>query len=156
MEPVGEIIRRAMKQKGVTVNELARRVGKAQNTISMALKKSNMSYETFASYMEALGYKIVYTDSEDEVLRDEKHREAPPTKIVIDRVQYDSRTAEPIICAEQTDGLYAELYRKTSREYFIVYFEKGRRGTINPVSEDAARSFLYKYKSSDDIDLLLD
>lgn len=156
VDPAGEILRRMMKQKGVTVNELAKRVGKAQNTVSTALKTKNMGFENFVEYVDALGYEIYFKDEDGEKLPSRKERCAPPTKIVIGKFKYNTMTAEPLVCAEQTDGLFAELYRKARQDYFVVYFEKGGRGTVNPISENAARSFWRQYKSPDESDDELD
>lgn len=156
MDPAGEIIRRMLEQKDVSVSELAKRVGKAQNTVSAALKSNNMGFENFVEYVEALGYEIVFEDNEGDRLPSKKERCAPPTRIVIGKYKYNTMTAEPIVCAEQTDGLFAELYRKAKQDYFVVYFEKGGRGTVNPISTDAARSFWRQYKSPDESDDELD
>jgi transcriptional regulator with XRE-family HTH domain len=156
MDPACDILRRMMEQKGVTVNELARRVGKAQNTVSAALKTKNIGFENFAEYVEALGYEMFFKDEDGEKLMPRKDRCAPPTTIVIGKFKYSTMTSEPIVCAEQTDCLFAELYRKASHDYFIVYFEKGGRGTVNPISENAARAFWRQYKTSEDKDEELD
>ncbi len=150
VDPAGDILRRMMEQKGISVNELAKRVGKAQNTVSTALKTRNMGFENFVEYVEALGYEICFKDEDGVKLMPKKERCAPLTTIVIGKFKYSTLTAEPIVCAEQTDGLFAELYRKAPSDYFIVYFEKGGRGTVNPISVNAARSFWRQYKSSED------
>lgn len=156
VEQAGEIIRRMLKQKGVSVNELANRTGKAQNTVSAALSRDNITFKSFVEYVEALGYSLVFHDEEGEKLVAKKERVAPPTIITIGKFKYNNMTAEPLVCAEQTDGLFAELYRKTLHEYFIVYFEKGGRATLNPVTEQAARSFWRQYKSPEDKDEIFD
>lgn len=156
LDPAGDILRRMLEQKGITVSELANRVGKAQNTVSTALKTKNMGFENFTEYVEALGYEMIFRDESGEMLSSKKERYAPSTTIVIGKFKYSTVTAEPIVCAEQSDGLFAELYRKREHDYFIVYFERGGRGTINPISEKAARSFWRQYKSEDDKDYELD
>ncbi len=156
LDPAGDILRRMLEQKGITVSELANRVGKAQNTVSTALKTKNMGFENFAEYVEALGYEMIFRDESGEKLLPKKERYAPPTTIVIGKFKYSTMTAEPLVCAEQSDGLFAELYRKGQHDYFVVYFEKDGRGTVNPISEKAARSFWRQYKSIDDKDYELD
>ena len=156
MDPAGEILRRMLTTKCVSVSELANRVGKAQNTVSAALKSDNMGIKNFIEYVEALGYEIVFKDEDGVKLMPQKERCAPPTTIVIGKYKYSTATAEPLVCAEQSDGLFAELYRKSDHDYFVVYFEKGLRGTINPISENAARSFWRQYKDPEDRDSELD
>lgn len=156
MDQAGEILRRMLETKGVSVKELASRVGKAQNTVSAALKSDNIGIKNFAEYVEALGYEIIFKDENGDRLMNKKERCAPPTTIVIGKYKYSTTTAEPLLCAEQTDGLFAELYRKSDHDYFIAYFEKGRRGTVNPITEQAARSFWRQYKSPEDKDSELD
>ena len=157
VDPAGEIIRRMLEQKGVSVKELANRVGKAPNTVSSALKSENMGFNNFVEYVEALGYSFSFHDEEGEKLSAKKERFAPPTTKVIGKFKYCTMTSEPMCCAEQSDGLFAELYRKTLHEYFIVYFEKGTgRGIVNPVSENAARAFWRQYKGPEDKDELFD
>lgn len=160
MESPGKIIKRMMDEQGVSNKELAMRVNKTPNTISTALtSRHNMSFNNFAEYIEALGYDMYFKDKRGDTLPDKPSKKehcAPPTRLRVGNTKYNSMTSEPLLCTEQSDGLYAELYRKTGHEYFIVYFEKGGRGTINPVSEISAKAFWRQYKSDDDKDEYLD
>ena len=56
----GEIIRDIMKQKGVGIAEMGRRMGVSMQTASNRLVQSkNMTYKGMLGFCEALNYKVV-------------------------------------------------------------------------------------------------
>lgn len=52
------LIKQIMRDKGISVAELAERMGKAQPTISNLLVKQNMTIDTLSNFAEALGVEI--------------------------------------------------------------------------------------------------
>ena len=54
-----DVIRLVMKEKGVGVNALAKRLGKAQTAISERLTKDNISIKKLDEMLRVLDYKIV-------------------------------------------------------------------------------------------------
>lgn len=49
------LIKQIMRDKGISVAELAERMGRAQPTISNLLVKQNMTIDTLSNFAEALG-----------------------------------------------------------------------------------------------------
>lgn len=52
------LIKQIMRDKGISVAELAERMGRAQPTISNLLVKQNMTIDTLSNFAEALGVEI--------------------------------------------------------------------------------------------------
>lgn len=52
------LIKQIMRDKGITVTELAERMGKAQATISNLLVKQNMTIDTLTAFAEALDVEV--------------------------------------------------------------------------------------------------
>ena len=55
---VGELVKKLARREGITLSELATRVGKTISALSMNLK-SDIKLKDFKKYSEALGYKII-------------------------------------------------------------------------------------------------
>lgn len=55
---MGEIIKMLARREGITLTELARRVNKTLNDVSMNLR-TDIKTNKFKEYVEALGYKVV-------------------------------------------------------------------------------------------------
>ena len=58
--PIGEAIKKAMKDTNTTQTQMARLVGaKSQSVISERLKMSNLSINTVVEMLDAIGYELV-------------------------------------------------------------------------------------------------
>lgn len=58
--PIGEAIKKAMKDTNTTQTQMARLVGaKSQSVISERLKMSNLSINTVVEMLDAIGYDLV-------------------------------------------------------------------------------------------------
>lgn len=58
--PIGEAIKKAMKDTNTTQTQMARLVGaKSQSVISERLKMSNLSIDTVVEMLDAIGYDLV-------------------------------------------------------------------------------------------------
>lgn len=55
---MGELVKKLARREGITLSELAERVGKKISSLSMNLK-SDIKLKDFKKYAEALGYKII-------------------------------------------------------------------------------------------------
>ena len=55
---MGELIKMLTRKEGITLTELARRVNKTLNDVSMNLR-TDIKTKTFLEYAKALGYKVV-------------------------------------------------------------------------------------------------
>jgi hypothetical protein len=55
---MGEIIKMLARREGITLTELARRVNKTLNDVSMNLR-TDIKTKKFLEYAKALGYKVV-------------------------------------------------------------------------------------------------
>lgn len=55
---MGELIKSLVRKEGITLTELARRVNKSLNDVSMNLR-TDIKTNKFKEYAEALGYKVV-------------------------------------------------------------------------------------------------
>lgn len=52
------IIKQIMREKGLTVEEVANRLGKSKTTVSIQLNNNNMTIDTLAAMAQALGVEI--------------------------------------------------------------------------------------------------
>ena len=55
---MGELVKKLARREGITLSELATRVGKTISALSMNLK-SDIKLKDVKKYAEALGYKII-------------------------------------------------------------------------------------------------
>ena len=100
------IIKQIMREKGITVEQLAERMGKARPTVSNLLIKQNMTIDTLTAFAEALEVEISdlfpvkpgyvhyleirnqirnfksASEQENKSIRDIKHREVQNNNII--------------------------------------------------------------------------
>jgi len=60
-----ELVRAAMRERGMTQKVLADRMGTSQNNLSANLNRKRMSVEVFKGVLDALGYDVIVVDCED-------------------------------------------------------------------------------------------
>ena len=57
-----DVIRVAMKARGLTQTALAEKVGTAQNSLSNAINRSRMSVQWLKKILDAMGFDLVVVD----------------------------------------------------------------------------------------------
>ena len=64
-----EILRAAMKERGVTQSAVAEQLGEAQHGLSAKITRERMSLDTFRSVLNAVGYDVAVIDRENGEVR---------------------------------------------------------------------------------------
>lgn len=57
-----QILREAMKRRGVNQTDVAKRIGITQGALSINMRRERMSMDVFRNVLSALRYDIVITD----------------------------------------------------------------------------------------------
>lgn len=57
-----DVIRAAMKDRGITQTVLAKMIGTAQNSLSNSINRSRMSVQVLKDLLDAMEYDLIVTD----------------------------------------------------------------------------------------------
>lgn len=144
-----EMVRHALTSKGKTQTELAKHMGWSKQNLSSRLKNDSLTFDEMAKALAFCGYEVKMVDAKGRRIPMLDNTESPKVVQMVNGKTYDTSKAESI-CDSKAEHMtvpYMELFRDTSGEYFLVYYQPWEGGVnmICPVSKQRAVCFEEKY-----------
>lgn len=118
-----DIVRSAIKARGMSQKTLAERMGVKESHLSRVLKENLLRAQEMIDAAEVLGYHITLIDKRDgEALSVFRKGTGPRVRKQINGTLYDTQKANALCRTDNNDGWWMELYQTTSGKFFVAHY----------------------------------
>lgn len=149
-----EMVRNALSVAGKTQTELATFMGWSKQNLSARLRNNTLTLDETIKALSFVGYTVKMVDDNGRKLPDLGNSLSPRVVSMVDGTIYDTRKAESLCDnrAVLSSDMYTELFRDSTKGYFLVYYELWEDGhsKISPVSLEAAQRFWIRFSKGPD------
>lgn len=118
-----DILRDALRFRGVHQNELAEKTGQQPKTLSKKISTNRLSAQELVDYVRKLGYTISLVDIHGQgEIAVRRRGIGPRVKKMVDGIVYDTQRSDALCHTNVENGWYMELYRDDEGRFFVVHY----------------------------------
>ena len=133
-----EMVKTALAIAEKTQRQLAQHMGWSPQNLSARLKNGSLSFDEVCKALRFCGYDVKPVDTNGNALPRIGNSSSRRVSQTVNGEEYDTAKAESIgVGPAEENGMYMELFRKASGEFFLVSYSKEEAGhdRITPVTK---------------------